>query len=262
MSADDPSEPPGGAPRSWSPESWSDQPTRREPERREPPRREPSDRPSEGRRRLARTLRSGNPPRGRRVRRTLRHVDPWSVLKLALLFNTAIFMIVCVASALLWGGARASGTLDNLESFITSFGFGNCEGDPNAAVTPSSTTSSSLVSSDASVSQFGNGASTTTEPDSSSETLPERATGSNDDDCPPGEHLVGGFQFEDIRVFEVFAFGGVVLVLASTGATVVMALLFNLMSDLTGGVQVWVVEEEQRPRRGPESGSPRSNPRD
>jgi hypothetical protein len=192
------------------------------------------------------------------VRRTLRHVDPWSVLKLSLLFNAALFLIVCVASALLWGGARASGTLDNLESFITSFGFGNCEGDPNATV--SSTTTTTTAATDAG-DQFGNGASTTTEPEAPTATLAERTSG-DDDDCPPGEHLVGGFRFEDIRVFEVFAFGGVVMVLASTGATVVMALLFNLMSDLTGGVQVWVVEEEPRQRRSSESGSPRANPRD
>src|SRR2546430_509287 len=70
----------------------------------------------------------GTPVRGRRVRRTVRHVDPWSVLKLSLLFFAAIFLIVCVASGLLWTGARASGQLGNVEHFITSVGgFGNCE---------------------------------------------------------------------------------------------------------------------------------------
>ncbi len=49
------------------------------------------------------------------------------------------------------------------------------------------------------------------------------------------------------------------MVLAGTGATVVLVLLFNLMSDLTGGVQVTVIEEESRPRT---TGSPASRPRD
>jgi hypothetical protein len=152
-------------------------------------------------------------------------VDPWSVLKVALLFNTAVFLIICVASALLWGGARASGTLDDVEHFITTLGVGNCKGEPTTTESPTTTAPAE-------------------EPD--------------DGDCPAGQHLEGAFKFEDLRVFEVFAFGGVVSVLASTGAMVVVALLFNLMSDLAGGVQVWVLEDEPRQRRGSESGSPGS----
>ena len=45
------------------------------------------------------------------------------------------------------------------------------------------------------------------------------------------------------------------LVLAGTGASVVLALLFNLMSDLTGGVRVTVVEEDPAPRPS-DAGSP------
>jgi hypothetical protein len=196
------------------------------------------------------------PVRGRRVKRTIRHLDPWSVLKVALLFNTAVFLIVCVASALLWGGARASGTLDDVEHFITTLGVGNCKGDPDALAEADTTTPSSTPANAGTVDQFGNGASTSTE--SPTTTAPPEESG--DGDCPAGQHLEGAFHFEDLRVFEVFAFGGVVSVLASTGAMVVVALLFNLMSDLAGGVQVWVVEDEPR-RRSSESGSPGSGRR-
>jgi hypothetical protein len=191
------------------------------------------------------------PVRGRKVRRTVRHVEPWSVLKIALLFHTALFLIVCVASALLWSGARASGTVDNLESFITSVGgFGNCEPIEGAAAT---TTTSSTVP-----------RTTTTEgevdqvnPTSTSDTLTEEeeavvapdedTTIDGDEDCRAGERLVGAFKFEDGRIFIGFLLGGLVLVLAGSGGVVVLVLLFNLMSDLVGGVEVTVIEEEPRP---------------
>jgi hypothetical protein len=193
------------------------------------------------------------------VRRTLRQVDPWSVLKLALLFYAATFLIVCVASAVLWTGARASGSLDNLEHFITTTGaFGNCEPIPGRAVT---TTTTTTTLPDDEANQL-DPSQATTEPAQTEETLPGDA-GNADEDCTQaGYHLVGGFKFEDSRVIEAFAFGGIVLVLAGTGASVVVALLFNLMSDLTGGVQVWVVEDESRPRRRPDAGSPPARRRD
>ena len=66
----------------------------------------------------------------------------------------------------------------------------------------------------------------------------------DDEDCREGEELVGEFKFEDARIFQAFALGGIVLVLAGSAAMVVLVLLFNLMSDLTGGVRVTVLEEE------------------
>jgi hypothetical protein len=212
--------------------------------------------------RLRRSLRV-KPARGRRVRRTVRHIEPWSVLKIALLFHAALFLIICVASALLWGGARASGQLDSLESFITSVGgFGNCEPIDGVAVEPLPTTTEAPAT-DAGEDQL-DPSRTTTDPTVDDTTPTTEVTDSDNNDCQPGFELVGAFKFEDGRVFEAFAFGGVVLVLAGTGAAVVLVLLFNLMSDLTGGVQVTVIEEEPRPRREaspppprrPEAGSP------
>jgi hypothetical protein len=225
----------------------------------------PPDDPDDGRRisgpaaRVRRSLR-GTPVRGRRVRRTIRHVEPWSVLKISLLFFSALFLIVCVASGLLWSGARASGQLDNVERFITSVGgFGNCE--PIAGASSTATTSTTIDTSVADANQIDPNRATN---DTTDVTSGPTTTVPADDsqDCPAGDKLVGQFKFDDGRIFQAFAFGGLVLVLAGTGANVVLVLLFNLMSDLTGGVQVTVVEEDPNARRRPDPGSPPSHRRD
>ena len=64
------------------------------------------------------------------------------------------------------------------------------------------------------------------------------------------------FEFDADQIFRAYALGGLVMVVASTGFTVLLAVLFNLISDLMGGVRVTVVEEETarpRPRRSVES---------
>jgi hypothetical protein len=249
MSPDDPAEPTGGGRRSWSPTSYRD--------RDDEPRRGAS---SAARSRLERALRTP-PVRGRRVRRTVRHIDPWSVLKLSLLFYAAIFLIICVASTVLWAGARASGSLDNVEDFVTSIGgFGKCVPIEGAEAT-TTTTSTTLPSGDDD--QFNVSRTTDEDPAAATSDTKVDTTIDDDEDCPQGEQLVGGFKFEDARIFQGFAFGGVVLVLAGTGSALVLVLLFNLMSDLTGGLQVWVVEEEPRRRRSSDSGGggPGSQPR-
>ena len=60
---------------------------------------------------------------------------------------------------------------------------------------------------------------------------------------------------EDTKIFAAFALGGVVLVFAGSMSVVVMVLLFNLMSDLTGGIRITVLEEDPSPRSGG-TGSP------
>lgn len=196
--------------------------------------------------------------RARKVRRIVRHVEPWSVLKISVLFYAALFLIVCVASAILWGAARASGTIDNAESFITSVGgFGNCE--PINGAAPASTTTLPGAISTAPVDQLDPAASPTSVPDPGA---PGAASPGDKNNCRAGERLVGEFKFEDVRIFEAFALGGIVLVLAGSAANVVMVLLFNLMSDLTGGVRVTVLEEDTPARGRSASGSPAARPRD
>jgi hypothetical protein len=158
-------------------------------------------------------------PRARKVRRIIRHLDPWSVLKVSLLFYLTLFLIVLTAGVLLWGLGRSTGTVKSAESFVTSLGFGNCEVDPNAAASTS--------------------------------TAPSAPTA--DGECGAGQVLVGGFKFEGGTLFKGFALAGLVLVIAGAGANTALALLFNVISELTGGVRVTVLEEEPVRRR---SGSP------
>jgi hypothetical protein len=194
--------------------------------------------------------------RARKVRRIVRHIDPWSVLKISVLFFTAIFLIICVASAVLWSAARSSGAIEDVESFVTSVGgFGNCEaiegedGATTSTTVPGATTT-------APVNQLDPAGGATTVPAGPVE--PVDAV--DDEDCPEGQQLVGEFKFEDERIFQAFALAGIVLVLSGAATAVVLTLLFNLISDLTGGVRVTVLEEEPPPRL--RAGSPDARPRD
>ena len=57
--------------------------------------------------------------RARKVRRLVRHVEPWSVLKVALIFYFCLWVILLIAGVMLWSLAVSSGTVDNIETFIT-----------------------------------------------------------------------------------------------------------------------------------------------
>jgi hypothetical protein len=116
----------------------------------------------------------------RKTHRLVRHVEPWSVLKISLIFFFCIWVILLTAAVLLWQVAKSSGVIDNVENFIEEI--------------------------------FA---------------LKE-----------------GSFAFEGGQMFRAYAVGGLVMVVAATGFTVLLAVLFNLISDLTGGVRVTVVEEE------------------
>ena len=121
--------------------------------------------------------------RARKVRRLVRHVEPWSVLKVALLFYFCLWVILLIAGVMLWSLAVTSGMIDNIETFITEL------------------------------------------------------------------FALESFTFNADQLFRASAVGGLVLVVAGAGFTVLMAVLFNLISDLTGGVRFTVVEEETaRPR--------------
>ena len=178
--------------------------------------------------------------RARKVHRVVRHIEPWSVLKVSALFFTSIFLIICVASAVLWNAGRSAGVIDDVESFVTSLGFGNCEDIEGDEPTDDAATETTISGAGPQVGV--NPSSTvpaTEEPEDERSTIPDE-----DGKCGEGQRLVGGFKFEDQRIFESFALGGIVLVLSGAAFSVVMALLFNLISDLTGGVRVTVLQEE------------------
>ena len=57
------------------------------------------------------------------------------------------------------------------------------------------------------------------------------------------------FHLVPFKILAATVIGGLVLVLLGTGANVVMALIYNLTSDVVGGVEVVVLEEEPTVRR-------------
>ena len=116
--------------------------------------------------------------RARRVRRLVRHVEPWSVLKLALVFYFCLWVIMLVSGAILWRVAVSSGVIDNIEGFIESL------------------------------------------------------------------FVLDNFKFNGDELFRAYAVGGLLMVIVATGFTVLATVLFNLISDLIGGVRVTVIQEE------------------
>ncbi len=126
-------------------------------------------------------------PRVRRVTRILRHVDTWSVFKVALVFNVFFYAVAMVSGVLLWQVAYATGTVDNVEKFFEGFGW---------------------------------------------ET----------------------FKFNGGQIFHNAWIAGVFVAVGLTGLAVLLATLFNLITDLVGGIRLSVLEEEvvSRAERGTE----------
>lgn len=119
----------------------------------------------------------GRRPRVRRVTRVVRHVDPWSTFKVAVLFNAVAYVVCLTSGVLLWRVADSTGTLDNVERWFTQFGWETFE-------------------------------------------------------------LDGSEVFHNAWIIGLFA------VVAATGAAVLLVTLFNLVSDIVGGVRMTVLEEE------------------
>lgn len=117
------------------------------------------------------------PPRVRRVTRVVRHVDTWSVFKVALVFNLFFYVVLLTSGVLLWQVAQNTGTVDNVERFFENFGWQSFE-------------------------------------------------------------LKGGEIFHNAWV------AGLFILIGMTGFAVLMATLFNLITDLVGGIRVSVLEEE------------------
>lgn len=61
--------------------------------------------------------------RVRKVSRVVREIDVWSVAKVGLVFHAALYVVVLVTGLLLWNVASVTGTIDNIENFMESFGW-------------------------------------------------------------------------------------------------------------------------------------------
>ena len=55
--------------------------------------------------------------------RVIREIDPWSAFKVGLAFHLVVYFTVLIASVLLWSVASATGTIDNIERIMMSFGW-------------------------------------------------------------------------------------------------------------------------------------------
>jgi hypothetical protein len=114
--------------------------------------------------------------RARKVRRVVRHVDAWTVLKVSLLFYLCSYVIGLVSGVILWNVADRAGYIEKVEGFI--------------------------------------------------EDLFAYET----------------FEFLPGTLFTAVALGGAILAIVATGLTALGAVLFNLISDLVGGVRLTMVE--------------------
>ena len=119
----------------------------------------------------------GRRPRVRRVTRVVRHVDPWSVFKVAVVFCAVLYVVTLTSIVLLWNVAYSTGTVDNVERFFESFGWEE-------------------------------------------------------------------FQFNGGELYHTVWTGGLFVAVGLTGAIVLAATLFNLITDLVGGIRLTVLEEE------------------
>jgi hypothetical protein len=120
------------------------------------------------------------PRRGRRVKRIVRRVELWSVLKLALSFFVCMYLVGLVTLAVLWGFANSAGLVDNFESFANDVGWEN-------------------------------------------------------------------WQFDGEQMFRQAALIGAVLVVTATLLAVLATALLNVISELTGGIRIVVIEEDVVP---------------
>jgi hypothetical protein len=119
----------------------------------------------------------GRKARVRKVTRVVRHVDPWSVFKIAIIANMVLYLTLLIACVLLWNVAYATGTVENVERFFESFGWQS-------------------------------------------------------------------FDFNGGEIYHAAWIAGLFGVLGLTGLALLLASLFNLITDLVGGIRFTVLEEE------------------
>ena len=115
--------------------------------------------------------------RVRKVTRVIRDVDAWSVFKVAAVLHAALYVVVLITGFLLWNVGSATGTIDNVEQFLGSFGWDS-------------------------------------------------------------------FEFQGAELFRAFAFFGLFGIVLGAGIWVLAAVVFNLITELVGGIRVTVLEEE------------------
>ncbi len=117
--------------------------------------------------------------KARKVRRVVRHIDPWSVLRFSVIFHLVLFGAILIASVLVWNAAELAGVVENIESLIAEL---------------------------ASLEEF---------------------------------------VIDESALFRVALVSAAMFTLASSVMLVLLSVIFNLISDLTGGIRFTVIEEER-----------------
>jgi hypothetical protein len=121
---------------------------------------------------------------GRRVRRVVRKIDTWSVLKVSALFFLSLVLVLLIAGVILWAAGSSVGAIGSVEKFMRAIGFED-------------------------------------------------------------------FRFVGTQLLRGFTAAGLVLVLLGTGLSVLVAVIYNLISDVVGGIELTVLEEDLRPVAAP-----------
>jgi hypothetical protein len=116
---------------------------------------------------------------GRRVRRVVRKIDTWSVLKVSALFSLSLVLVLLIAGIILWAAGSSVGAIGSVEKFMRAIGFED-------------------------------------------------------------------FRFVGSQLLKGFTAAGLVLVLLGTGLSVLIAVVYNLISDVVGGIELTVLEEDVR----------------
>lgn len=64
-------------------------------------------------------------PQGHRVRRIVRRIDPWTVLKVSLIFCACLLVVVLVGGGIIYNVARVAGAMAKVETLAQKVGFEN-----------------------------------------------------------------------------------------------------------------------------------------
>ena len=123
----------------------------------------------------------------RRVKVTIRKVNPWSVLKFSMLFYFCLMLVFLVGFVILWAILDSAGIVNSFEDLLTQFwGAGDVATGPDDPVTP--------------------------------------------------------FRIDFWYVFRMALLIGLLSIVLWAALTMFVAFLYNLISDLVGGIEVTLVE--------------------
>lgn len=113
----------------------------------------------------------------RRIRVTIKKVNPWSVLKVSLIFYFCLMLVIIFGLGILYMLLQSIGVLDSVADLLGSVGFGG-----------------------------------------------------------------GSFEFQTFSIFRTLFLIGFITVVVGSAFTMFLAFLYNLLSDLVGGIEVTLVE--------------------